>query len=177
LGDTERQVERLVAIEAIRHLKARYCLACDGHDWAGYRSLFTDDARIVGDLPVEGAVEAPSYGADEWTSAVARTLLMKSFHTLHQSMIEISGPTSARGLWAYTQRGFGQTGGYYVEEYRKEADDWKISAMRIVAIHPHDESQPHSGPGSWEQVCESWRSLSTHVQRQVGSRKSNHERR
>ena len=157
-------VEELLAIEAIRQLKARYCLACDSHDWEGYRAVFSDDARIIGDLPVEGATEAPSYSADEWPSAVARTLVMKSFHTVHQSIIEITSPSSARGLWAYTQRGFGQTAGYYVEEYTKEDGAWKISSMRITAIHPHDDAQPHAGPGSFEEVSERWQSLLEHVQ-------------
>lgn len=156
-------VERLLAIEAIRQLKARYCLACDSHDWDAYRALFADDARIVGDLPVPGAGEEPSFGADEWPAKVAATLFEKSFHTVHQSIVEITGPASARGLWAYTQRGFGQTAGYYAEKYVKQGGEWRISSLRITAIHPYDPADPHSGPGSFEEVAERWRSIRAHL--------------
>lgn len=156
-------LDDLLAIESIRQLKARYCLTCDSHDWAGYRACFTDDARISGDLPVDGAGESPTFAVDDWPARVALTLLMKSFHTVHQATIEVTGPTTARGLWAYTQRGFGQTAGYYSEEYRRGEDGWRISAMRITAIHPHADSDPHSPPGSFEQVAGRWQTIAAHL--------------
>ncbi|MBM3678244.1 MAG: nuclear transport factor 2 family protein [Actinobacteria bacterium] len=149
-------LDELLAIEAIRRLKTRYCLTCDSHDWAGYRACFTDDAVVTGDLPVDGAGERPRYLADEWPERVARTLTMKSHHTVHQSLIEITSPTTARGLWAYTQRGFAQTGGFYLEEYRKDGGAWRISALRIVAIHGYDPAAQHSPPGSFEEVAARW---------------------
>jgi hypothetical protein len=150
------RVQELLEIEAIRNLKARYCLACDSHDWEAYRAVFADDARIVGDLPADGG-DAPVYGPDEWTPAVAATLSMKSFHMLHQSIVELTGPDSACGLWVYEQRGFGHTGGTYEEEYVKADGAWKIASMRITAIHRHDPDDPlHSPPGSWEPVAGSW---------------------
>ncbi len=156
-------LEELLAIEAIRQLKARYCLTCDSHDWVGYRACFTDDAVITGDLPVDGAGPSPRFGVDEWPERVARTLTMKSLHTVHQATIEILGPSTARGLWAYTQRGFGLTGGYYVEEYRREERGWLISAMRIIAIHPHDADDSHSPVGSFARVEERWRAIRASV--------------
>jgi SnoaL-like domain len=156
-------LDDLLAIEAIRQLKARYCLTCDSHDWDGYRACFTDDARITGDLPVDGAGESPVFEADEWPGRVAATLLMKSFHTVHQALIEVTGPTTARALWAYTQRGFGQTAGYYSEEYRREADGWRIAVMRITAIHPHVDADPHSPPGSFEAVEARWGTIAGHL--------------
>jgi SnoaL-like domain len=156
-------LDELLAIEAIRQLKARYCLTCDSHDWEGYRACFTDDATIVGDLPVDGAGESPTFVADEWPLRVARTLLMKSLHTVHQAIIEITSPTAARGLWAYTQRGFGQTGGYYSETYRKVDGRWLICSMRITAIHPHLDDDSHTPPGSFEAAVPRWELIASHL--------------
>lgn len=156
-------LDELLAIEAIRRLKARYCLTCDAHDWAGYRACFTDDARITGDLPVDGAGERPVFTADEWPARVAATLLMASHHTVHQSIIDVTGPESARGVWAYTQRGFGWTGGYYLEEYARREGAWLISAMRIVAIHPHRDEDPHTAADSYSGVEPRWRDIAAHL--------------
>ena len=36
----------LADIEAIKQLKARYCLLLDAQEWVDLRALFTDDARF-----------------------------------------------------------------------------------------------------------------------------------
>jgi hypothetical protein len=42
--------DKLLAIEEIRLLKARYFRFLDSHDWVGFRSIFADDA--VFEMPV-----------------------------------------------------------------------------------------------------------------------------
>ena len=55
--------EKLIAIEEIRNLKARYFRFLDSHDWAGFRGLLTDDVvfaapRPLGDGPGPGGMFA-----------------------------------------------------------------------------------------------------------------------
>jgi hypothetical protein len=44
-------LEKLLAVEAIKQLKARYCQCLDTNDWSGLRSVFTVDA--VCDPPLD----------------------------------------------------------------------------------------------------------------------------
>ena len=52
------QVQRLVDIEEIARLKARYCRCVDTKDWAGYGALVTDDFRAVTDSGVHDGRDA-----------------------------------------------------------------------------------------------------------------------
>lgn len=48
-------LEQLLAIEAIKHLKARYFYCMDVKDWEGMREVFSADAIF----DVRGALESP----------------------------------------------------------------------------------------------------------------------
>jgi hypothetical protein len=155
------RVEDLLEIEAIRSLKARYCLAVDSKDWALFRSCFAEDARLGGGLPGSGSGEPNLVGPDEWVAGVAATVgTVKTLHTVNAAIIEITGPASARGLWQYTQRGWGRTGGYYTETYTKLDGAWKIASMQITPIfaNPGDDSS-ESAAGSFDEVAALWPAL------------------
>jgi SnoaL-like domain len=144
-GSEATSAQELLEIEAIRQLKARYCLVVDAQDWARYRDLFTDDARIGGELPLTGEPSGRAYDPDAFVAAVSQTLRgWLTLHTVHGSLIELTSDTTARGLWAYTQRGFGHTGGYYNEEYAKGEHGWRIAAMQITLVHPYRREDPHT---------------------------------
>jgi SnoaL-like domain len=154
--------ETVVEIEAIKQLKAQYCLFLDAQDWTRYRSLFTDDARISGDLPLTTAPSGDSYSSGEFVAAVQATLAgRRTLHTIHQSMIKITDGVAARGLWTYTQRGFGQTGGYYDEEYAKDSRGWRIKKMTIALVHPYRREDPQTSradfqSSSWAAIVDRW---------------------
>lgn len=154
-------IEELLQIEQIRQLKTLYCLAVDSKDWELYRSLFTDDAQLAGGLPSGGNVEPATMGPEEWIASVAAVLgATKTMHTLHASIVRLSGADAAEGLWQYSQRGWGRTGGYYSERYRRGSEGWKIAEMRIAPIFAndgHDESE--SAPGSIDEVSPLWSGL------------------
>ena len=157
------RIEDLVEIEAIRQLKMRYCLGLDSKHWTLYRSCFADDARLGGGIPGGDSSEPEFVGPDEWVAGVVATVgTVKTLHTVHGSIIEILGPDSARGLWQYTQRGWGRTGGYYTEEYVKANGAWKIASMRITPIfaNPGDDAT-ECAPGSFGDVAAMWPPLST----------------
>jgi hypothetical protein len=156
------RVEDLLEIEAIRQLKVRYCLGVDSKDWTVYRSCFTDGARLGGGVPGDDSGEPQFLGPDEWVARVAATVgTFKTLHTVHASIVEITGPGRARGLWQYTQRGWGRTGGYYTEEYAKANGAWKIASMRITPIFANlGDDATECAPGSFEEVTTVWPPLS-----------------
>jgi len=152
------RIEDLLEIEAIKQLKARYCLAVDSKDWPLFRSCFADDARLGGGLPGGDAGKPAFVGPDDWVSGVAATVgTVKTLHTVNAAIIEITGPSDARGLWQYTQRGWGRTGGYYTERYTKTEGAWRIAEMRITPIfaNPGDDDS-ESAPGSFDEVAALW---------------------
>jgi hypothetical protein len=157
-----KSLQELLETEAIRELKALYCILVDARDWERCRQLFTPDARIGGELPLKGEPPGRTYRADEFVAAAARTLAgWTTLHTVHASLIETTGDATARGLWAYSQRGYGYTGGYYDEQYVKGSEGWKIASMQFTLIHPPAEDQPHATRTSrtdaqWQALAARW---------------------
>jgi hypothetical protein len=156
------RIEDLVEIEAIRQLKVRYCLALDSKDWTLYRRCFADGARLGGGIPGSDVVEPELVGLDDWVASVAATVgSVKTLHTVHGSIIEIIAPDSARGLWQYTQRGWGRTGGYYTETYVKAHGTWKIASMMITPVFANQgDDATESIPGSFDEIAAVWPALS-----------------
>lgn len=139
-------VERLVAIEEIKNLKARYFRFVDSHDWAGFRSLLMDDAVFA--LPkmpdpkseasfanlVEGA---DIVGAEAIVAWVSKSLEpSQSAHLGYMPEIEILSATQARGVWGMEDivRWPGRTihgYGYYRETYVRHDGDWRIKTWAL----------------------------------------------
>ena len=137
-------------IEAIKQLKARYFRFMDIKDWAAYHTVFTDD--VVFD--VRGGMEAtpvdphyddpPITGADAVVAFIRNGLQhLVSAHQGFMPEIELTGPDSARGIWAMTDvlragpgapfrtaRGYG----HYHENYRKVDGAWKITRLRLTRL-------------------------------------------
>ena len=141
--DGMSDVGRLVAIEAIRSLKARYCRCVDTHDWAGFRALFTDDASLF--FPENYAT--PS-SIDDFLGGVEAALAgCVSVHHAGLPEIEITSETTATGVWAMTDRlvfapeapGFGQASeingaGHYHETYEKRDGTWLFNSVRLSRL-------------------------------------------
>ncbi|MBI1180994.1 MAG: DUF4440 domain-containing protein [Alphaproteobacteria bacterium] len=150
-------LERLVAIEDIKQLKARYFRALDTKDWALYAGVFTDDAEI----DVRGSTDSTS--ADEESSAIDGfndnavfiggrafadyvseiTVGTTTAHHGHMPEIDVLGPTTARGIWAMEDRLWQpETApfrlmhgwGHYHETYEKRDGKWLIRTMRITKL-------------------------------------------
>jgi uncharacterized protein (TIGR02246 family) len=133
-------IQRLIDIEAIKQLKARYFRFLDTKDWAGFSSVFTLDVHLMvpeGDVDVTGrnaVVEAIS-------SLLAGVLTV---HQGHMPEIQITGPDTASGVWAMfdyldfpttdgTRNGM-QGYGHYHERYAREADAWRISELLLTRL-------------------------------------------
>ena len=112
------ELSKLVAIEEIKKLKARYFRTMDTKDWDEYRKLFTDDAiidsseaftpldafgnAIEADLPAR-APDPSLYivGADAFMAAQHYHLDgVSTVHHGHMPEIEFVSETEATGIWS-----------------------------------------------------------------------------
>jgi hypothetical protein len=151
-------LERLVAIEAIKNVKARYWYAMDMKDWAALEGVFTEDAifdmraerefsegRPADGLPSpEDAIAAGDQAVIVGAAAIAdfiRTVVedWKTVHHGHAPIIEVDGPDHGTGIWPlfdYIDDGERALKGYghYHEEYRREGHRWLISRVLLTRI-------------------------------------------
>lgn len=145
------QVQRLLDIEAIKQLKARYCLFLDSQQWDDLRALFVDDARAV----------VSSGGHDSADSLVnsMRERLTGEDHVHFATMpiIEVDGDT-ARGLWGFSNRG---ALGHYQEEYRKVDGEWRIAAIEQTWIHAPSEELREGRKGAFHHVADQWHAIAS----------------
>jgi SnoaL-like domain len=134
------------AIEQIKQLKARYFRLVDHKRWQEWGDLFTEDVRAVysnapHDRPHEGLPGLQCNGRTNLVEAVSRALAKGiSIHHGHMPEIEITSPTTARGIWAMFDylrlptcifKGYG----HYEEEYVKETSGWKIKTVVLTRLH------------------------------------------
>jgi hypothetical protein len=146
-GDAD--VRRLLDLEEIRQLKARYCLLLDAQEWDELRRLFADDATA-------NVSSGHHASADEFVAAV-RSGLTGNLHVHFAQMpiIEIDGDR-ARGLWGFSNRG---ALGHYQEEYRREPDGWKIASIEQTWIVPPSEELLRLRTGAFHTAADRWREL------------------
>ncbi len=143
------RLQHLEAREAIRTLKHRYLACCDAKDVAGFRACFIDDAVHIDYGPV-GRFD----NADD-LAALFRQMgchaHMLEWHLASNDQIELLAADHVRGSWSMhyqlinTQDGtLTQLGGVYADEYRLEAEGWKISrsvfTQRSCLVLKLDES-------------------------------------
>ena len=138
-------IEKLLAIEEIKKLKAKYFFYFDAKDWAKWKAeVWAPDAKL--DVP---EVNFVVNGVDElikWASESAGNQV--STHHGHMPIIDILSDTTATGIWAmedilrlpkdqpsrygYTYlHGFG----HYHEQYVRLANGWRIKATRLTRQH------------------------------------------
>lgn len=131
------ELEILVAVEAIKHLKSRYFRYVDQKDWEAWRALFADD----------GHFEISTGSFDDADSFVAnvREFLQPAttFHHGHMPEIDIIDRDSATGVWTLFDIVEPAAGskvppfyGYarYWERYERRGGEWRIADMRIERL-------------------------------------------
>jgi uncharacterized protein (TIGR02246 family) len=130
-------LQRLLDIEAIRQLKARYFRFLDTKDWDAFASLFTDDAYMEADGVVQEGRAAIRGFLPKVLDGVVTT------HHGHTSEIAITGRDTATGIWAMfdylTWPGDGppkglQGYGHYHEEYVRENGAWRIRRLVLTRL-------------------------------------------
>jgi hypothetical protein len=133
------ELSDLIAIEEIKQLKARYFRLMDQGQWEAFSELFTEDA-VQSWTPSPGE---PPVGARGRSAVVAHirdsVAGMRSTHHGHMPEIEITGETSATGIWAlfdYCSQGdevIFDGAGYYRDTYVKRGGRWLIQTTELEA--------------------------------------------
>jgi hypothetical protein len=139
-------VTDLLEVEAIKRLKYRYCRCLDLKRWDELEQCLAEDATS-------------SYGDGKYSftgraaiMAFLRDALgphtMISSHRVHHPEIDLTGPTTARGVWALedvvivtgadlTIRG----SAFYTDEYVKVDGEWRIRHTGYERIYEETESR------------------------------------
>lgn len=146
MDPTANDLADLLAREAIKDVKARYCRFLDTKDRHEFGRLFTADAVMdvredTGLDPVTGVepiVEQVRFAVDHAATS----------HQVHSPEVELTGSGSARATWAMQDRVVWQSGkspvegvssitgyGQYHETYRLVEGEWKISSLRLSRFH------------------------------------------
>jgi hypothetical protein len=138
-------IEELLAREAIRTVKARYCRFIDTKDWPGYASLFTSDAI----LDVSQDTGQPPFRGIEMIMQVVEASVEGAVttHHVHSPEIDFTSADVADVIWAMQDRliwradkapppGQALTGyGHYHEHYVRQDGKWKIAALKLTRLN------------------------------------------
>ncbi|MDP6979720.1 MAG: nuclear transport factor 2 family protein [Myxococcota bacterium] len=129
---------RLLELEAIKQLKARYFRFIDTQNWDGLKNeVFSEDAQL-------------KWGPDDDQVMVGREAILAGLkfnlegattvHHGHMPEIDLIDDTHARGIWSMFDRvdhpqyllvGYG----HYHEEYVKLAEGWRIQRLQLTRLH------------------------------------------
>ena len=125
------KVDRLLAIEEIKQLKARYQRALDTGDWDVLEACLTEDFTVVEDILPEGlsprdaVMDAIRMGFE----AFAANGGWKHWVILPE--IEITSETTATGVWTYLMENRGPS--RYEDRYAKVDGAWRLQWTRVHA--------------------------------------------
>jgi uncharacterized protein (TIGR02246 family) len=140
-------VERLVAIEEIKQLKARYFRCMDTKDWDGFAAVFTDDAvmDMRGEMR-DGTTEGDGLvtGASSIAAFVRGAVdAVTTVHHGHMPEIDVTGPDTATGVWAMEDKLRWPEGspiaalhgyGHYHEDYARRDGGWRIARTTLTRL-------------------------------------------
>lgn len=139
------KLQRVLDLEDIRSLKARYCWAIDTKQWDQLRALFAPDARF------EGFGSAPDGAdADTFVAGVSSRLAQAiSVHQCYLPQFVFLDEDRVRGVWGMQDhlewpqpialrevpRARGFVGyGHYEEEYRRLDGQWRMCFLRLTRL-------------------------------------------
>jgi hypothetical protein len=137
-------LEELSAVEEIKRLKARYFRCMDTKAWDGFEGVFAPDATM------DTTQEAPDLEVVHGSQNIRRFVQgsvdpVVTVHHGHMPEIEITSPTTARGVWAmqdFLQMPEGSplgmksmTGwGHYTETYEVVDGAWRIKTLVLTRL-------------------------------------------
>ena len=142
--DDRSLLRRLLDIEEIKALKARYFRTLDQRDWAGFGRVFAVDAVL--EVPEADMVER---GREAIVAAVSGALTgARTVHHGHMPEIEITGADTATGTWAmFDYVEWPAAGDARRRSHRVRALRGGVRAHRRRLVHrPHDAAAPPRRP-------------------------------
>jgi hypothetical protein len=142
-------IDKLLAIEEIKQLKARYFRCIDTHSFDELRTVFASDGVL--DVtkalldPVHGMPDGikagkPISGAEKIVESASRAMRnAQSAHHGHEPEIDFTSDTTAKAIWPMEDvvkmkrvsfRGFG----HYFETYEKGDEGWRIKTSELTRL-------------------------------------------
>ena len=142
--------ERLLAVEKIKKLKARYFRCMDTKDWAGMVEVYAPDATA--DFRAESPDGFVQGAADIVAYTRASIENVTTVHHGHMPEIKILSSNEAMGIWAMEDLLFWPEGegikradgarisrlhgfGHYHETYRVHDGQWRIQTLRLSRLY------------------------------------------
>jgi NADPH:quinone reductase-like Zn-dependent oxidoreductase len=154
------EVERLAAIEEIKALRARFARCMDTKQWLQMQDTITDDCEF--DARDGATVTELWIGAEDIVANIRRSLdAAVSVHHAHMPEIEITSPTTAKGIWAMQDLlrfpGVPRVeligSGHYIEGYEKQADGkWRLRTYQLTRLVVDISTTPAPGPSPAQQL-------------------------
>ena len=148
-------LEKLVAIEEIRRLKARRVRCMDEKDWAGYADCHTADA-VTYTFQSEVGDAAPIVGGAAIAERLASQLEGRTTaHQIHAPEIEIRSSTTASAIWPMEDMlWWDEAGeehwlhgyGHYHETYERVDGKWLIKTRRLSRIRVDRGTRAEADP-------------------------------
>ena len=147
------ETDKLIAIEQIKQLKARYFRAYDTKDYGRFVSLFTPNARFDmrqavsvpnGSSPSQEVENMLFIGRANIEAFVRSATPSWSAHHGHNPDIEVKSSTMASGIWALEDSvAFLEGGpfrklhgfGYYHDTYERIDGQWLIASTQLTRVH------------------------------------------
>jgi hypothetical protein len=143
-------LERLVAINAIRQLKARRVRCMDEKDWEGYAACHAPDA-VSYTFKSQGWHDKPIVGPQAIADALKAILDGKNprvtAHQIHEPEIDITSPTTAKSIWPMEDMLWWEEDGvkrwrhgygHYRQTYEKVDGQWLIKTRELTRIRVDD---------------------------------------
>lgn len=141
-------IERLIAVEDIKFMRASFCQALDRRDFTALEAMLTPDAKILfSDESGHGLTQPVELNGRAAFSAFVKefTGTAKMVHTLTSPQIEIRSADTAHGFWycegysaASKERGLAIGIGYETleDDYVRVNGKWLIKNLtaRIQAV-------------------------------------------
>jgi hypothetical protein len=155
-------VQRLIAIEEIKQLKAAYFRGMDTKAWDEFRTLFTEDVIVdtteaftpldASGQPIEADQPHRAPEPSLYLQGVGAFLEAQHYHldgvsTVHHGHtpeITILSDTEATGVWAMEDKLRWPPGrgpmremhgyGHYRERYRKVDGRWRIASLKLTRV-------------------------------------------
>lgn len=136
-------IQKLVAIEEISNLKARYCRFADEKQWSKLAELFTSDGTMEF-YDVEGNLINQLRGHEAIRETISKNVgLAQPIHHVFSREIEVTSTTTANGIWAMEDLVIFPEGanarfqsmhgyGHYNETYVKIDGRWLINSLKLT---------------------------------------------
>jgi len=154
-------IEKLLAIEAIKQLKARYFRCMDTKDFDGLAETFAPDACFSARSPKSRATGTARLAdftvtgrKDIMEKIMGRVLTAEIMHHGHMPEIEILSHAEARGVvamesshWVMAEgraTAIVRSFGYYYDTYTCAQGRWQVQTSELVLIRA--DSQPWHEP-------------------------------